>query len=103
VWGALPNDAVYAARYQHLRTRLDNPLKDGQARAAIAPALLRQLFVVITRRVAWNPSSPLAGPRRWSPRPHDATLAAGGANPHSPWEQAVAEQGRPAQPPPELA
>ena len=55
VWGALPNNAVYAARYQHLRTRLDNPLKDGQARAAIAAALLRQLFVVITRRVAWNP------------------------------------------------
>lgn len=54
VWGALPNNAVYAARYQHLRTRTNNPLKDGQARAAIAAALLRQLFVVVTRRVAWN-------------------------------------------------
>jgi transposase len=56
VWGALHHNAVYAARYQHLRTRTDNPLKDGQARAAIAAALLRQLFVVVTRRVAWDPA-----------------------------------------------
>lgn len=56
VWGALHHNAVYTARYQHLRTRADNPLKDGQARAAIAAALLRQLFVVVTRRVAWNPA-----------------------------------------------
>lgn len=56
VWGALPHNTVYAARYAHLRTRTDNPLKDGQARAAIAAALLRQLFIVVTRRVAWNPA-----------------------------------------------
>lgn len=56
VWGALPNNTVYAARYEHLRTRAANPLKDGQARAAIAAALLRQLFVVVTRRVAWDPT-----------------------------------------------
>lgn len=56
VWGALPNNPIYAARFEHLRTRTDNPLKDGQARAAIAAALLRQLFVVVTRRVAWNPA-----------------------------------------------
>lgn len=56
VWGALHHNAVYTARYQHLRTRTDNPLRDGQARAAIAAALLRQLFVVVTRRVAWNPA-----------------------------------------------
>ena len=56
VWGALPHNAVYAARYHHLRTRTDNPLRDGQARAAIAGALLRQLFVVVTRRVAWDPA-----------------------------------------------
>jgi len=56
VWGALPHNAVYAARYHHLRTRVDNPLRDGQARAAIAAALLRQLFVVVTRRVAWDPT-----------------------------------------------
>jgi transposase len=56
VWGALPHNAVYTARYTHQRTRADNPLRDGQARAAIAAALLRQLFVVVTRRVAWDPT-----------------------------------------------
>jgi transposase len=56
VWGALSHNAVYAARYHHLRTRTENPLRDGQARAAIAAALLRQLFVVVTRRVAWDPT-----------------------------------------------
>lgn len=56
VWGALPNNPVWAARYHHLRTRADNPLRDGQARTAIAAALLRQLFIVVTRRVAWNPA-----------------------------------------------
>jgi len=56
VWGALPHNAVYAARYHHLTRRAANPLKDGQARAAIAGALLRQLFVVVTRRVAWDPA-----------------------------------------------
>src|SRR5690606_36397491 len=56
VWGAMHHNAVYAARYSHLRPRADNPLRDGQARAAIAAALLRQLFVVVTRRVAWDPA-----------------------------------------------
>ncbi|HVF13623.1 MAG TPA: transposase [Acidimicrobiales bacterium] len=56
VWGALPHNAVYAARYHHLTGRAANPLEDGQARAAIAGALLRQLFVVVTRRVAWDPA-----------------------------------------------
>ena len=56
VWGAIHHNAVYAARYEHLRTRPDSPLRDGQARAAIAGALLRQLFVVVTRRVAWDPT-----------------------------------------------
>lgn len=56
VWGALPHNAVYAARYHHLRTRTDNPLRDGQARAAIAAALLRQLYIIVTRRVAWDPT-----------------------------------------------
>lgn len=56
VWGALHNNPVYAARYTHLRTRTENPLRDGQARAAIAAALLRQLFVVVTRRVPWDPA-----------------------------------------------
>lgn len=63
VWGALPHNAVYAARYHHLTDRAANPLKDGQARAAIAGALLRQLFIVVTRRVAWDPTI-AAGERR---------------------------------------
>ena len=56
IWGALPHNAIYAARYHHLTGRAANPLKDGQARAAIAGALLRQLFVVVSRRVAWDPA-----------------------------------------------
>jgi transposase len=56
VWGALRHNAVYTARFEHLRTRADNPLKAGQARAAVAAALLRQLFVVVARRVAWDPA-----------------------------------------------
>jgi len=38
-----------------------NPLTPGQARAAIAAALLRQLHVVVTRRVRWDPA--IAGTR----------------------------------------
>jgi transposase len=56
IWGALRHNPVYAARYTHLTTRSNNPLQPGQARAALAAALLRQLFVVITRRVAWDPA-----------------------------------------------
>ena len=56
VWGALRHNPVYTARYTRLTTRATNPLRPGQARAAIAAALLRQLFVVVTRRVAWNPA-----------------------------------------------
>jgi transposase len=59
IWGLLPNNTVFSARYAHLRTRADNPLNDGKARAALAAALLRQLFVVVTERVAWDPA--LAG------------------------------------------
>jgi transposase len=54
VWGALPHNAVYAARYRHLTGRDHNRLNDGRARAAIAAALLRQLHAVCTRRVAWD-------------------------------------------------
>jgi transposase len=56
VWGALRANTVYAARFAHLTTRPTNPLRAGQARAAIGAALLRQLFVVVTRRVAWDPA-----------------------------------------------
>jgi hypothetical protein len=57
VWGAARHNEVYAARY-HLTGRADNPLRDGQARADIAGALLRQLFIVVTRRVAGTRPSP---------------------------------------------
>ena len=43
-----------AARYRHLTTRQANPLNDGQARAAIAAALLRWIHVIVTRRVTWD-------------------------------------------------
>jgi transposase len=56
IWGLLPHNHVYAARYTHLRTRARNPLNDGQARTALAAALLRQLFVMISTRAAWNPA-----------------------------------------------
>lgn len=59
VWGAMHANPIYLARLEHLTTRATNPLTPGQARAAIAAALLRQLHVVVTRRVHWNPA--LAG------------------------------------------
>lgn len=59
IWGLLPHNPVYAARYQHLTTRSTNPLHDAQARAALGAALLRQLHVIVTRRVRWDPA--LAG------------------------------------------
>jgi transposase len=43
VWGALPHNPVFAARYAHLTSRQHNRLSDGQARSAVAAALLRQL------------------------------------------------------------
>jgi transposase len=56
LWGAMTHNRVYTARYIHLTTRADNPLQPGQARAAVAAALLRQLYIVVTRRVAWDPA-----------------------------------------------
>ena len=56
IWGLLPNNTVYAARYAHLTTRARNPLNDGQARTALAAALLRQLHTMITTGEAWNPA-----------------------------------------------
>lgn len=56
IWPIVHHNAVFKARALHLRTRADNPLKDGQVRAALGAALLRQLFVVVTERVAWDPA-----------------------------------------------
>ena len=55
IWGALPHNPVLAARHAHLTGRADNPLTDAQARVAVAGSLLRQLFVIVTTRTAWNP------------------------------------------------
>jgi transposase len=54
VWGALPHNAVLAARYEHLTTRGRNRLTGNQARTAVAGSLLRQLHAVVTRRQPWN-------------------------------------------------
>ncbi|SOJ52596.1 hypothetical protein MSIMFB_00109 [Mycobacterium simulans] len=42
------------ARYRHLTTRETNRLTDGQARAAVAAALLRWIHVIVTQRVSWD-------------------------------------------------
>lgn len=59
IWGLLPHTPSFAARHRWLTTRTANPLAGGKARAALAAALLRQLWVVFSRRVAWDPA--LAG------------------------------------------
>jgi transposase len=56
VWAALQHNPVLAARHAHLTGRTANPLTDAQARIAVAGSLLRQLFVVVTTRTAWNPA-----------------------------------------------
>lgn len=56
VWGALSHNEVLAARHTHLTNREHNQLTDTQARVAVAGSLLRQLFVVVTTRTAWNPA-----------------------------------------------
>jgi transposase len=64
VWGALPSNAVMAARFQYLTTRAHNRLTKGQARAALAAALLRWLHVITTQRVPWNAAIAGAGQLR---------------------------------------
>lgn len=54
VWGALRHNPVMGARYRHLTTRETNRLTDGQARAAVAAALLRWIHVIVTQRVSWD-------------------------------------------------
>jgi transposase len=76
VWGALRHNRVYRARYEHLTGRSHHPLRDGQARAAIAAALLRQLFIVITRRVAWDPDIASGHAPQLSTNPLVAPMAA---------------------------
>jgi transposase len=56
MFGAARCNPVYAARLTYLTTRQANRLSTGQAHAALAAALLRQLHVVITRGVPWDPA-----------------------------------------------
>jgi transposase len=67
VWGALPNNPVLAARYQHPTTRETNRLTGHQARVAVAGALLRQLHAVTVHRVAWNATTAAGGPKEVTP------------------------------------
>lgn len=60
-WGALHHNPVMAARYRYLTTRNHNKLTDGQARAAIAAALLRWIHVVVTQRISWDAAIAGAG------------------------------------------
>jgi transposase len=61
VWAALPNNPVMTARYRHLTTRAHNPLCAGQARTALAAALLRWLHVITTQRITWDAAKASAG------------------------------------------
>jgi hypothetical protein len=71
--GRLRHNPVCAARFTTSPASANNPLCHGQARAAIAVALLRQLFVVVTRRVARDPASASSA---WEAalHAHDATV-----------------------------
>jgi transposase len=53
-WGALAHNPVLAARHAHLTTRNHNQLITAQARTALAAALLRWLWVVVTTRTPWQ-------------------------------------------------
>ena len=64
IWGTLRNNPVHSARYQHLTTREQHPLKPTQAQAAIAAALLRQLHAIVTTGQAWDPAIATHGTRR---------------------------------------
>jgi transposase len=66
VWAALPHNPVLQARYTHLTGRTTNQLTDHQARAALAAALLRWLWVVATKRIPWDAAiaSGAVDPRR---------------------------------------
>jgi transposase len=55
---------VYAARYRHLTGRETNKLTPTQAQAAVAAAILRQLYAVVIHQQAWDPVVAAHGTRR---------------------------------------
>ncbi len=65
VWGCLQTNRVYAARYRHLTSREHNRLTPTQAQTAVAAAILRQLYAVVTQQRAWNPIIAAHGTPTW--------------------------------------
>ena len=63
VWGCLHTNRVHAARYRHLTSRQTNRLKPTQAQTAVAAAILRQLYAVVTTGQAWDPHIAAGGHR----------------------------------------
>src|SRR5664280_2179981 len=61
VWGAQKANPVYAAKSTHLTNRSENKVNRGQAHAAIAAALLRQLHAVVTTAQKWDPAIAAGG------------------------------------------
>jgi transposase len=61
IWGAQKANPVYAAKFRHLTSRTENKLNRGQAHAAIAAALLRQLYAVVTTGQKWDPAIAAGG------------------------------------------
>ncbi|GAB3062120.1 hypothetical protein GCM10027053_25670 [Intrasporangium mesophilum] len=65
VWGCLQTNRVYAARYRHLTGREHNKLTPTQAQTAVAAAILRQLYAVVTQQRAWDPFIAAHGTTAW--------------------------------------
>jgi transposase len=63
-FATLRSNPVHAARYRHLTTREQHPLKPTQAQTAVAAALLRQLYAIVTTGQVWNPAIATHGTRR---------------------------------------
>ena len=64
IFATLRSNPVHAARYTHLTTRAEHPLKPTQAQAAVAAALLRQLYAIVTTGQVWDPAIATHGTRR---------------------------------------
>ena len=73
VWGCLQTNRVYAARYRHLTGREQNRLTATQAQTAVAGAILRKLYAVVTQQRAWDPVIAAHGTATWK---ETATTAA---------------------------
>ena len=65
MWGCLQTNRVYAARYRHLTTREHHRLTPTQAQTAVAGAILRQLYAVVTQQQAWDPNIAAYGTTAW--------------------------------------